>query len=189
MGLDQYIYRISKAELEDRVYKVDEFNHTNLSRLSVSDFERDRGLCNQLRPYAVKRNVECKLYDVDKMIEDYSLPKDSYIWRYGGGGITIGGKTEDGESINQDITNEEIELKYTKTEIIPYYIWAQEEVQYWRKNYKLQDWAYDNLDGIDNTAYCVLNSELIEEINYKFDEDIPAEDATEDSALFYWEWY
>lgn len=189
MGLDQSIYRVSKPNIEDKVYTAEKISTMGLCRASVEEFESDIHLVGQLKPYVVKRDVECKFYDVEKMIADYNLPKDSHIWRYGGGGISIGGVTESGERVNQEISDDEIQEKYIKTEMLPHYIWAEEEVKYWRKCYELQDWIYENIDTADNTAYCILSTELIHAINDWFGEDIPVEEPTEESALFYWEWY
>ena len=190
MGLDQNIYRISKPNLENKVYTAEEISLMgNVCKTSVEEFENDILLLGQLIPYVVKRDVECKFYDVEKMIADYNLPKNSGIWRCGGGGITIGGTDENGKRINQEISDDEIREKYTKTDTLPHYIWKQEEVKYWRKHYDLQDWIYENIDSVDNTAYCLLNADLIEDINDAFNEDIPVEEPTDESALFYWEWY
>lgn len=190
MGLDQYIYRVSKPELEDKVYTTKELGlFEELHSTAAIDFETNDCLYKELAPYVVKRDVQCELYDVEKMIADYNLPKDSHIWRYIGGGITIGGRDKDGNRIDQEISDKEIAKKYTKTSIITHYIWKAKEVQYWRKHYELQDWIYDNIDTAENTAYCMLNANLIAELNEMFDECIPEKDPTAESALFYWEWY
>lgn len=189
MGLDQNIYRIKKPNIDNRVYTTEEISAMGLSKSSVTEFENCVNLLGQLTPYIVKRDVECKFYDVDKMIADYNLPKDSYIWKYGFGGINICGKTENGERIDKAISDNELQEKYIKMETLPHYIWKEEEVQYWRKNYELQDWIYEHINTADNTAYCLLNTYLINELNATFGEDIPVEEPTDESALFYWEWY
>ena len=189
MGLDQNIYRVSKPNIANGVYTAETISTMGLCKASVEEFENDKRLLCQLMPYVVKRDVECQFYDVEKMLSDYNLPKNSYIWSYGGGGITISGTDENGDRVDQRISDAEIQEKYVKTETLPHYIWDQDEVKYWRKNYDLQDWVYENVDGVDNTAYCILSTELINEINYMFDANIPVEAPTEESALFYWEWY
>lgn len=189
MGLDQYIYRISKPNLANKVYTSEEIDTLGLNKVSATEFESDISLFKDLLPYVVKRDVTCQFYDKEKMIADYNLPKQSYIWQYSNDGITIGGTDKNGERINKKFSRKEIEEKYTKTETFPYYIWEEEEVEYWRKHYGLQDWAYANIDGVDNTAYCKLSLELIANLNRAFNEYIPAEEPTEKSALFYWEWY
>lgn len=188
MGLDQYIFRVSKPNLEDRVYKSEEL--AGFDRTAVVDFERNSNLYKQLIPYVVKRNVEVQLYDTAKMIVDYHLPSNSYIWKYGGEGIEIGGRDEEGNHISQAISEAEVAEKYTKTEIHPYYIWSSDEEWYWRKNYALAEWMSNNIkNGTENTGYYKLNKTLIKRINSKFSANIPEESATEESALFYWEWY
>ena len=189
MGLDQYIYRVKKLELSERIYTTEELGKMNLHKIAVEDFESNKELYEQLKPYAIKRDVLCKIYDVEKMITDYNLPSNSHIWGCSGNKIMIGGHDANNQQINQTISYDKIERKYTKTEIIPHYIFSTEEVWYWRKHYDLQDWVYENIDNVDNTAYCILGADLINELNETFEEDIPVEEPTEESALFYWEWY
>ena len=164
MGLDQYIFRISKPQLEGRVYRADELS--GFTRVSALDFETNVSLYKHVEPYAVKRDVVCELYDTEKMIADYNLPKDSYIYMYNPEGIRIGG---------QDISNEEVNSKYTKTEIIPFYIWNEKEEYYWRKNYELAEWISNNIKGgTKNCGYYRLNKTLIKRLNSKFKASVPA---------------
>ena len=179
MGLDQYIFRISKPQLEDRLYKNDELS--GFCKAAAQDFETNECLYKQLKPYVVKRDIECQLYDTEKMIADYNLPKDSYISMYSTNGIRIGG---------QDISHEEVDRKYNKTEVVSHYIWIEKEEAYWRKNYELADWMSKNIKGgTENCGYYRLNKTLIKRLNSKFKANVPAESATEECALFYWEWY
>lgn len=189
MGLDSYILRVRKVLLNKRKYLHQELFDENLCHVSVENFESEPGLYEQLRPYVVKTDVECEFYDVDKMIADYNLPKDSHIWKYDGNGdITIGGYDENGDSVDHIFTYEK-KKEYVYTKIVPYYCWKEDEVEYWRKNYDLQDWIYDNIEGVDNCGYYVLDLDVVSEINYMFDGSIPTVKPSETEALFYHEWY
>ena len=129
MGLDQSIYRVSKPDLENKIYTMAEIRQIeNLCSVSVADFNHDIHLLRQLMPYVTKRDVECEFYDVEKMITDYNLPKNSHIWSYGNNGITIGGYDENGSRVDQSISDYEVKNKYIKTDILPHYIWKQEEI-------------------------------------------------------------
>ena len=190
MGLDMYVYRIRKAKLEDREYTTEELSKLGLGYVSVKDAESDMHLFAQLLPYTIKRNVSAQFYNVKQIIEDYNLPKDSHIGMISYERIVVGGRTDSGEYVSQEVFREEIEKKYIETITDIYYVWErEEEVAYWRKHYDLQDWIYDNVEGVDNTGYYILNAETIRELNKKFDECLPEEDPTDESALFYWEWY
>lgn len=189
MGLDQYIYRVRKPKLEDKMYTHEEIDQLNLVKVSAIDFETNTNLYAQLTPYVVKRDVECDYYNVEKMIADYNLPENSHIVSWGTEGVELWGTNERGEHVKQQISEEEIFEKFVKTEVRPYYIWEEIEEHYWRKNYDLQDWIYNTIEGVDNTGYYILNVGLISDINYTYGANIPEEDPTEESALFYWEWY
>lgn len=189
MGLDQYIYRVRKPQLEDRVYTVEELGKLNLTKNSVVDFETNTNLFAQLAPYTVKRDVEGEYYNVERMIADYHLPANSHIVSFGSDGVELLGTNERGEYVKQQISEEEIFEKYIKIEVHPHYIWEEIEEDYWRKNYDLQDWIRNVIEGVDNTGYYILNADLIAEINEAFNSNISEEDPTEESAVFYWEWY
>ena len=190
MGLDQYIYRISKPKLAECVYTSKEIGSMNFNKVSVVDFETNANLFKSLLPYVVKRDVECEFYDTEKMISDYNLPNNSRIWRYSSNEIELSGTRENGERVSQVISYEEIDAKYIKTKIQPYYIWKEEEEYYWRKHWDIVDWLEKTMKKtIENTGYYKLNKTIIKRLNSKFKCNIPEESATEESALFYWEWY
>ena len=180
MGLDMWIRRVTKPSLEDKVYTAKEIYDRGYSMVSVADIEADMSMFEQLIPYTVKRNVLTEYYNKEKMIADYNLPKDSYIGMYSTEGVRISG---------QFISTKDIEEKYTITKSVPHYIWLENDEAYWRKNYSLQDWFYENLDYVENCGYHILNADLIAEMNAKFDEDVAEEDPTDYEALFYHEWY
>ena len=189
MGLDQYVYKIEKTKLEERIYTSAELRELGLNFTEARNVDEYPNLYADLLPYAIKRYVSSEYYDVEKMIADYNLPSNSHVWMQSYDKIALGGKTDDGERVQQEITREEIEEKYTVTKTFPYYIWKESEVAYWRKNYNLQDLVYDALGNVDNTKYCILNKDIIREINREFRECLPLKEPTKRSALFYWEWY
>ena len=57
MGLDQYIYRISKPNLAEKTFTLEELSSMNISRVSVKNAEKHASFFKQLMPYTVKRDV------------------------------------------------------------------------------------------------------------------------------------
>lgn len=189
MGLDQYIFKITKAELEECDYKADELREMRLNFISLKEAHDNMDLYSQLLPYTIQRNVSDEFINTEKIIEDYNLPKESYIGMMSYEKIVVRGKNDNGEYVEQEIYREEIDKKYTITKTEPYYIWKSEEVAYWRKYYDLQDWIYETIDGVDNTGYYILDAETIMELNRKFKTYLAVQEPTDKFALFYWEWY
>lgn len=190
MGLDQYVYRVKKPSLEDRVYTREEISSLGLASVFIESVERAEHLYQQLFPYVVKANVSAQFYNVEKIISDYNLPKNSSIGYISSqDGIALYGTDSNGNHIRHAVSAKEVDEKYTITKVKPSYVWKEEEQAYWRKDYDLQGWIYDTIEGVDNTGYYILDANLINEINDKFDADIPEEGPTEESAMFYWEWY
>lgn len=188
MGLDMWIRRVRKPNLEDKVYTAKEIYDMGYSMASIHETESDSSI-EQLLPYTVVRNVLTDYYDKEKMIADYNLPKGSSIGMYSSEGIRISGINKDGERVSQFISDKEISEKYTITKSVPHYIWMESEEAYWRKHYDLQDWFYENLEDVENCGYYILNADLIAEMNEEFNESVVEDDPTDDEALFYHEWY
>lgn len=190
MGLDQYIYRVRKPQLEERVYKSEEIdNMSNMHRVLLSDIEDDIELIEQLIPYTVIRNVEIQCVNREKLFANYNLPQNSYMCYMSSWETQYRGTDDNGNIVEATVSYREIEEKYTITKVLPCYIWESEEVQYWRKHYEIQDWIYDKLDNVQNLGYYILDADVIRELNKEFDEHLPKEDPDEESALFYHEWY
>ena len=187
MGLDQYIFRIKKANLEDRIWDTNELKERGCTYAYTG---ADDGLSKDapVIQYAQKLDVRFECYDTKKIIADYNLPEDSRIdWSMLNSIRLIGHR--DGETIRQEITNDEVKEKYTVNRVIPCYVWSEDEIAYWRKCYELQDWIYENVEGAGNCEYCLLDAEQISIINAECDADIPEEDPTDEVGYFYWEWY
>ena len=190
MGLDMYIYRIRKPQLEERVYTEQEISDMGLSSVEVDYATMEKSLYEQLLPYMTVRNVIGEYINKKKIIKDYNLPKDSFISMLAFHGIELSWDGEDGSvSGTQFIPQEELDKKYITTKTVPTYIWRTEEEKYWRKHYELQDWFYEKLGNVENCGYYVLDADLIAEMNAKFDEHVFEEDPTDDEALVYHEWY
>lgn len=189
MGLDMWVRRVRKPNLEDREYTHEELSGMGYSMVSVKGVENEMSMFEQLLPYTIVRNVLTDYYNKAKMIEDYNLPEDSSIWRYSSEGIEISGINENDERVNQFISDKDVEEKYTITKSVLHYIWSEDEEAYWRKAYDLQDWFYARLENVENCGYYILNADLIAELNEKFNEDVSEDDPTDDEALFYHEWY
>lgn len=188
MGLDMWVRRVRKPNLEDKEYTYEELSSMDYSMVSVKDVENEMSMF-ELLPYTIVRNVLTDYYNKAKMIEDYNLSEDSYINMYSHEGIEISGTNTEGKRVSQFINNEEIEEKYTITKSVPHYIWKESEEAYWRKAYDMQDWFYANLENVENCGYYILDANLIAEMNKTFNEDVSEDDPTDDEALFYHEWY
>ena len=180
MGLDMWVRRVRKPNLEDKEYTYEELSSMGYSMVSVKDIEDEMPMFAQLLPYTIVRNVLTDYYNKEKMIEDYNLPKDSYIGMYSFEGVKISG---------QFISTKDIEEKYIITKSVPHYIWLESEEAYWRKHYDLQDWFYNNLENVENCGYYILDADLIAAMNENFHESVSEDDPTDDEALFYHEWY
>ena len=182
MGLDQAIYRISRPKLENRTFKRDELGDYEL----CIESEADETVLAVI-PYAAKRKVEFEFIDIEKLYKDKNIPSRAclgycspeeykYTWKDG----------EEFKSVT--VKTKEILEKYIKKQIVDAYIWEQEELQYWRKNYDVQDYIYDETDA-DNCKYCLIRTDIQRELINNYNADFEVEENTEDSGIFYWEWY
>ena len=194
MGLDMYVYRVKKPQLEEKTYTAEEISKMGLSSANVNEVEHEMSLLEQILPYTVVRNVTGSYLDKGKIIADYNLPKDSYVGMISHKGIQISGQNGNGERVSQCVPSSVIQEKYIIYKTVPTYIWNMEEEAYWRKHYELQEWFYNIIEDahdtqVENCGYYVLDADMIAEMNARFGEHVPEEDPTEDEALVYHEWY
>lgn len=184
MGLDMYIYRVSKPNLDDTVI----YNYVDLNGIVLDDGDLDKPMYRQLAPYAQQIQVRTQCYDMDKIRRDYELSNDSYISMRSSYRIVITDR-KSGKMV--DISSDVIERDYIVEKVEKRFVCNKEEVAYWRKAYDIQNWFYEHIeDGVENTGYYILPGELLLKFNKVFKEDrIEAESPDEESALFYWEWY
>ena len=190
MGLDAYIYRISKPDLPERALTREKLSAMLLSSASVEAFENNINLYRQLKPYVVKRDVTYGELNLEKIISDYNLPPDSHIYFYSSNEIIMSGVDKNCNEVRRTISGDIIRRDYIITVTKPFYIWEEKEEAYWRKNWDLVEWLeYTMKKPLENTGYYRLNKTLIHRINRKFGSHASEESATEDCAMFYWHWY
>lgn len=192
MGLDMYVFRIRKPDLNYRVYSQDEIRELNLTTCTIDDFEKADAAMSQLLPYVSKIKVINEYYDVEAIIKDYNLPAKSHIGTVSSHGIRVSGKSTSGQWVSVDISTEEIECKYIISKIEDSYAWKTQDVAYWRKHYDLQERFYELIGDVENCGYYLLDVETINTLRDEYEadmSDVPLEAATDKSALFYHEWY
>lgn len=188
MGLDMYIFRVSKPHLDDSVV----YNREDLHGIILSEEELKNPMYQQLAPYAQSLQVRSEYYDMAKIRKDYGLSESSYICEYSASDDFSGIVVEDKESGKKaKITDEEINLKYTISRIEPRFVCNAEKSSYFRKEYDLQDWIHEHVEGeIENCGFYILSKDFLQRLNKKFKEaGVEEEDPNEEYALFYHEWY
>ena len=191
MGLDMWVRRIKKPDIENRVYTSKELHSLVGSFMTEEEFEREGESFSQLTPYVEKVRVISEYYDIEKMAANYEMC-NVHISAWTGTHITICGKDSAGNRVSRDISNDEVNEKFTIQKEEDAYAWDSEEIAYWRKHYDLQSDFYDLLGDVQNCGYYLLDAETIVEMKERWSEDmreVPIEDPTEESALFYHEWY
>jgi len=156
----------------------------------------------------VYRTMTIESYvDVEKLMEDNDIPKDaevggrsfrpdsttfSFYWRK---------KDEDEDSPGSEskkvtLTKEELENSYRLLKEEAFFVYKNEEADYWRKQYELEEYFYNVIEvPVENCGYYPLTEQQLEEI-YDFirkqskcsDVEIPEWDPGNE-ILAYHEWY
>ena len=208
MGLDMYLYAVSKLEKEEaEKYNgrpIEELYDSDISAVLTKIDEDDTGSFDSIKPYLTKARMIDMIIDIDRIIAENQIPDDAYV----------SGRTDTQEYVELIFRNDNRYRKdvrisreklleeyviYPETDV---YLYRKREIHYWGKYFGLQDFIYDMLkndDGIDvqNCGYYRLSDEQIEKINgYLKDHprgngriDRIQERNTEDEAIIYWEWY
>lgn len=191
MGLDQYLYRVSK--IGDGLAKRLEGKNTSdvsgyfiLGREYIEDEEIQRTF-KDLLPYFTKVRMLRTEIDLDRIRRDNGIPQDAY-WidsRH------VGNERSEITFALPDGTDKTVEWdaqRYTFEEPFDAYVCQKEEVYYWRKAYDVQDYIYDALKptDVENCGYYLLSPDIINDmvergfIDYCFDDS---------GDIFYHEWY
>lgn len=189
MGLDMYVYRIQKPGLDaEKVYDRNEIEGVVLHKDEIGE-----PMYRQLLPYCDELRVIIHYYDLDKIKEDYGL-SEVYVSGYSyddKGGRTFISGVKNGENFRAEIEDDVIQEKYIINKEELCYVCHTDEVQYWRKEYDIQDWLHDSIGcNVENTGYYILDEELRSNFNSEFPEvPLPNEKTPDQYAYFYWEWY
>lgn len=185
MGLDMGIYRLSKPKFDkNKVYK-----RSDINGIILSDEDIELPMFAQMIPFCQKIDIINQYYDMGKIRRDYGLFNNTHIFMLNSQSVGI----TDGEK-DVTIPNGVIDEKYTLSKQESCYVCYREEVLYWRKAYDIQSWFYAILkektnSDVENTGYYLLTDEIIEAFNLEYPDHHITPDDSDDSALFYWEWY
>lgn len=190
MGLDSYVFRVTKPEgLEDRVYSLDEIKALGLSAYLAK--YQDEPIFRELKPYCVKVRIDAPYINLQSIREAYGFGEDAdVVAQCSDGAITVSERRPDGSYHRQEISGAEMREKHLVNRVEVHNAFRKERVAYWRKDYEVEDFFMEKHDdGIENTGYYILDLETILEFNSYFPQELPEEEPSETSALFYWEWY
>ena len=190
MGLDSYIYRVKKPEgLADKVYSSDELRNMGLDAV-LAEYQDDPLIC-ELKPYCVTVRVESPYINMQSIRDAYDFGEDAYVVaQHSDGSIVVHEKRPNGTEHSQEISGTEMRDKHLLNLVDEHIVFRKERIAYWRKDYNIEAFfANKHDDGIENTGYYILDLETIKEFNSRFSPKLPEEAPSEDSALYYWEWY
>ncbi len=216
MGLDINIYRITRPNTNDnkdtyldlkKVYKSEDPELYDY--IKIPDKEIYESCYQQLEPYCAMIDVVYRETDFDRMYADYGIDKNknyalntnSQDWIY-----TI--QNDNGAEKRICIPQYILDRKYTDNVTKHCYVCKYEEEKYWRKEYDIQKWFHNQLGRyyeteVENCGYYMipefmLRQFIMDQLNYPFEcsqynngqiETLPLHTTTQDTALFYCEWY
>lgn len=197
MGLDMFVYRITKLKEEEQ----NEVEKMTYKELCKSDFhmlecdDDDDSLKRQINSYLffVQKPVERIHFDRLKKVCD--IPEEaSLCWVISG---TFGFKRDNDDKdyeVNYNNLTPDQKKQATVTDTLTFAVYKSEELLYWRKAYDLRDKLCEACDvEVENCGYYPLNDKMREVIKEALKEDeredIPDLDSTEDSVVCYHEWY
>ena len=139
MGLDMYVYRISRGDFDaNKVYEESDSSlpmHTHFLRAAIA--EESPEMYADLLPYTVKSKLKMPFYDVEGMAKDSGLDPDSAcLGSWGNYGATVCGTSiEDGASKSISFEPDVVKEKYIIERIEDVYFWFMETVARWRNDY------------------------------------------------------
>ena len=191
MGLDQYLYRVSKID-DGLAKRIEGKNRRDLQEYFILDSEgvesdETQRMLKDLLPYLTKVKMLRTGIDIERAKKDNNVEMD-YDWigyHYSGdkrAGLWFIGNVGAEELVECDVEQYEYEEPFEA------YVCQKEEVYYWRKAYEVQDYVYDALKPtqVENCGYYLLSPDIINDmvergfIDYCFDDS---------GDILYHEWY
>ena len=192
MGLDSYIFKV-KAPTAEQMRRVkyctwDNIGEKlNLTAIAVDDFKNLPDHIAELSAYGKPAVLPRVIFQFENWCIDHGLDSEKVNgWWSGPTGFNIFVGSEDGSEefhISLD------EIKSYEAEIQQQAIlFSSDEIQFWRKNYKVQDYFYENYN-IDNCKYVEITKDDLKYIRDRIDAYTSVPKLAEDEHLFYYEWY
>ena len=134
MGLDQYMYRITKPKgiRKNRVYERED---TILNQCVIVDSDEiDTDMYVALKPFMVTIKMITSRINIDKIRQDFNLSDKAYIGSLYGSEYHIYDK--ENEDTNVVISDTKMRNEYTTISDTDVYVGKCEQLYYWRKNYE-----------------------------------------------------
>jgi hypothetical protein len=184
MGLDQYMFRVSKVKgiRKGRSYERDDSLLEGCIFIPAEEIDEDMYVA--LKPFATPIKMSDQVYNMERIIKDYNLSDDAYIGSFIGGTITV---TSGDKRVS--ISDEEVHAKYITTRFRDIYAVASEEIYYWRKAYEISEFMNDAVGPVENCGFYAVNRDVANDL-LEYDSKIDPNDFPEtDSNVMYHEWF
>ena len=192
MGLDSFIFKV-KAPTADQMRRVKYCTWDNikeklgLSALAVDDFKNVSEELKELKPYTKPAVLSRQVLDFDSYCEDHSINQSMICgFHHTFEGLTI--LLRNDEEIEGRLITNDVLKSYEKEIQQQVLLFNEQEVQYWRKNYRVQDYFYEHYN-VDNCKYVEISREDLKYIRDRIDAYTSVPKLAEDEHLFYYEWY
>lgn len=190
MGLDMYLYKFKKIDADKAKWFEGEFekriNNLGYEVWDVVDGHEEEIV--EIKDFLVRTKVYRTVWDEER----FKRENDLIGWRLWsmsdmGSDKTTLGYSKDGQTREFSLTRTEYN-SYYKYKLCDCYIVSCEEVDYWRKNYDLQDLIHEGHDNaIHNCGYALLTNEEVEAIERECGKSYPW--LNDDEAYVYMERY
>lgn len=184
MGLDQYMFRVSTPNgvRANRVYNREDSLLCN--SIFIPAEEVDEPMYAAIKPFATKVKLSEEVYNMNKIREDFDMSENAYISSLMAGNIVV----SDGDK-RVEITRQDIDEKYTLTQIRDVYVATTQEIYYWRKNYKISNLLGELIGEMENCGFYAVDRDMATEL-MSIDPSVNPEDfPVENSNIMYHEWY
>lgn len=185
MGLDSYVFQVSRPTLPERTYQ---FQELASKLIVITPQEQGETRYRGLLPFAQKVSVVSTYYDMERLQHAFEFDDKPQIFVFHSSGhIWVSGRKNGGQEKHQvygpDYTFEKEERCF---------VCQQDELAYWRNAHEVQNFFYEQLGDIENAGYYQIPKETILAFNSVAPASwgrLPEMEPSEDQGLFYYEWY
>lgn len=172
MGLDMYLYKVSKSTVPPTVLKGRTFDDVMRSFPTLNLFQPGADasdLTKELKPYFQYTELLMDVIDVPQLRIDNNIPEDAYIsgrsMSSDKASFWFTWATVDSNSESKSVTVDYNDPKYIKTITDKFPYCDIKQIMYWRRADDICDMIHDDHPRhIDNCEYVRLSPKLVNKI-------------------------
>lgn len=196
MGLDMHMFKITRLSIKERNeivgLRAEELDARGFYVVPKESVDKYPELYGKVVDWFTPTKATHLVVDMEKLRKENGISDDADVVCRSILGTEIKMTfANDDDSFRKELSfkTPDFERDYVVDSEDDFYVWKQEEVGYWRKDYSLQSEIHELLGGnVENTGYYPLTKTQLKKIERFSGKKFP-HPLDSGEVVVYWEWY